>query len=88
MIIRHLDRNQTIHDAMLEPRLHHQLLPMHIMYEKGFDAEVLDGLRALGHGAQLVIPDMGFGAVAGLTRKGNHIEAVSDSRRNGSVAIL
>lgn len=88
MIVRHLDRNQTMHQAMLEPRLHHQLIPMHIMYENGFNAAILDGLQALGHGIEKVIPDMGFGAVAGLARRGKHIEAVSDSRRDGSVAIL
>lgn len=88
MIIRHLDQNETILDVMNAPRLHHQLLPMHIMYEKGFDDVVLDGLRTLGHGMVEVALNLHFGGVYALTRAGNHIEAVSESRRNGSVALL
>lgn len=88
MIIRHLDRNQTILDAMNEPRMHHQLLPMHIMYETGFDDGVLEGLRTLGHGMVEVKSNLSLGGVYALTRVGKHIEAVSESRRNGSVALL
>lgn len=88
MIIRHLYRNETILEAMNEPRLHHQLLPMHIMYEKGLNDDIVTGLRALGHGMVDVKVKVALGAVYALSRKGNLIEAVSESRRNGSVAIL
>lgn len=86
--MRYLYRNQTMYESMMEPRLHHQLLPMHIMYEQGFDADVLAGLQELGHVVQMSPPDGGFGAVTAIARRGDLLEAVSDVRRNGSSAFV
>lgn len=74
-------------EAIARPRLHHQLVPMVAMYENGFDADVLAGLRALGHGVEEIAPSSGFGAVSAIAVHGESIEAVSDGRRNGSAVI-
>ena len=46
--------NRTLTDAVTEPRLHHQLMPMYIRIDKDFPMpqDIQDGLRNLGHDVQ------------------------------------
>lgn len=88
MIIEHFLRNKSLDAIMRAARLHHQLLPMKISYEDGFDPALLQGLVELGHEIEVSLPSYGFGAVSGISRKDGLLTAVSDYRRNGSVALI
>ena len=43
--------NRTLSQAVLEPRLHHQLRPMEVRIDKGspMPLSIQEGLRGLGH---------------------------------------
>lgn len=79
--------NETLKDAISAKRIHHQLLPMEAVYEHGFDAEILDGLRKIGHNVTEDVPVIGFTAVTAISRARGYVEAVFDPRRYGSIAI-
>ncbi|KRT80079.1 hypothetical protein AMK59_7805, partial [Oryctes borbonicus] len=49
VIIRHLWFGDCIEDAVNQPRLHHQLKPMVVEYERGFPKNILRGLMCRGH---------------------------------------
>ena len=60
---------------------------MEIVSEKGFNPEILDGLRRKQH---IIRPDTGvsgFAAVTAISRINGYIEAVCDPRRFGSIAV-
>lgn len=88
MIIEHLLRNKSLEATMRSERIHHQLLPMEIAYEEGFNSTVLAELVALGHRVAVTAPSTGFGAVSAISNKNGVLAAVSDYRRNGSVALF
>jgi gamma-glutamyltranspeptidase/glutathione hydrolase len=48
-ILRQIDLEQSLPDAVERPRLHHQWRPNVVTYEKGLDQSVVDGLRTRGH---------------------------------------
>lgn len=87
-IIRHLLLNQSLTDAINQPRLHHQLAPMRIDYDIGFDASLLDGLSKIGHATQELDDTDGFGCVSAVTIDDQQrMEAITDARRHGSSAF-
>ncbi|KFB46134.1 hypothetical protein ZHAS_00014190 [Anopheles sinensis] len=49
MIFRHFVFGDDLNAIMSEKRLHHQLAPMWLDYEAGFDQSILDGLTKKGH---------------------------------------
>ncbi len=49
VIINVVDRNMNIGDAMDHPRIHHQWLPDHILYEPGLSEDTKALLKAKGH---------------------------------------
>ncbi|XP_035909425.1 scoloptoxin SSD14-like isoform X1 [Anopheles stephensi] len=87
LILRHLYFKQSLCDAINAPRIHHQLAPMQVEYEKGFDANVLAELAARGHKVQESKADFGFAALTAIAKKDNIISAVYDGRRSGSVSV-
>ncbi|XP_053673916.1 scoloptoxin SSD14-like [Anopheles nili] len=87
LIIRTLIFRQSLCDAINAPRIHHQLAPMHIEYERGFDTNVLTELELRGHKLQEVKADFGFAAITVITKNGNSVSAAFDRRRSGSVSI-
>uniref|UniRef100_A0A182N9R3 Gamma-glutamyltransferase n=1 Tax=Anopheles dirus TaxID=7168 RepID=A0A182N9R3_9DIPT len=87
LILRHLYFGQSLCDAIAAPRLHHQLLPMRVEYEQGFDPYVLTGLAARGHAVVQAAQDFGFTAVTAIVRQGSYISASYDKRRGGSVVL-
>lgn len=87
-IVAHLLRDKSLEETMLAPRVHHQLLPMEIAHEDGVDAAVLSGLASKGHALRLTPPSTGFGSVSAISRKNGVLTAVSDVRRNESVALI
>lgn len=79
--------NDTLEEAIDAKRIHHQLLPMEVVYEAGYDPEILDGLRQIGHKVTQDQPIMGFTAVTAISRAKGYVEAVFDPRRYGSIQI-
>lgn len=87
IFVRHLWLNEPLNEAIVSKRLHHQLLPMEIKYESGFDAKIVNELRKKGHMLSEDVEVYGIGAVAAISRIRGFVEAVYDPRRLGSVAV-
>ncbi|KFB46133.1 hypothetical protein ZHAS_00014179 [Anopheles sinensis] len=89
LIVRHLMFGESLEAIIKTPRLHHQLAPMVVEYEKDFDPAVIAGLRERGHVCNQAASDGGFAALTAIVRYAdNRIEATYDPRRVGSTAIL
>lgn len=88
-MIQHIFMKKTLTEAINMRRLHHQLAPMDLRYETGFDQGIVDELRDKhGHRVLENTPDGGFAAVVGIAKNDDDIEPVIDIRRGGSVVIL
>lgn len=79
--------NETLDEAISAKRLHHQVLPMEVNYEEGYDNEILEGLRRKGHNLTTDHGVLGFAAITAISRAKGYVEAVFDPRRFGSVQI-
>uniref|UniRef100_A0AAG5DIJ9 Gamma-glutamyltransferase n=1 Tax=Anopheles atroparvus TaxID=41427 RepID=A0AAG5DIJ9_ANOAO len=89
LIVRHVIFGESLETIIRTPRLHHQLAPMSVEYEKDFDPAVIAGLRERGHVCNEAASDGGFAALTAIVRHAdNRIEATYDPRRVGSTAIL
>ncbi|XP_068633191.1 glutathione hydrolase 1 proenzyme-like isoform X2 [Battus philenor] len=83
-IIRKLWFGQSIKEAVDEARLHHQIFPMQVQYEYGITQDIIQGLRAKGHG---IVRYSGRGSiVCALFRNNTGIYANADFRKGGDVA--
>lgn len=78
---------ETLRNSIEVKRIHHQLLPMRIEAEAGFDAKIMNGLHMKGHKIKQETGVTGFSAITGISKVHNILEASSDVRRNGSIAI-
>lgn len=89
ILFRHMFFGEDLKTALDSPRLHHQLAPMSVDYEPGFDQVILDGLKARGHVVLEKKPDAGFAAATAITKDENNlVSAEYDYRRGGSVEIV
>jgi gamma-glutamyltranspeptidase/glutathione hydrolase len=83
-ILRVLDFDQSLEDAVTGPRFHHQWRPNVVMYEKELARDLVEGLRERGHNVE----DTGSGgrtqAIA-VTRDGKLV-GVADPRSSGKAA--
>lgn len=86
MILRQMFFNESLYEAVLAPRIHHQLLPMIVQYEERFDESVLDGLKARGHELKEITREVGFGSAMAVSFRDGELEAHFDSRRGGSTS--
>jgi gamma-glutamyltranspeptidase/glutathione hydrolase len=79
-----IDHRMPLTEAVAAPRMHHQGLPDSLQVEDaGFLPEILDSLRARGHG----IASRGiWGDVEAIMRTAKGWEGVSDPRRGGGGA--
>jgi gamma-glutamyltranspeptidase/glutathione hydrolase len=83
-ILRHLlDHGLGIGEALAAPRVRF-LDGRSIGAEPGFDAEVLDGLRARGHEVR-ELSNFGAGGAQAILRDGDELHGASDPRKDGSV---
>lgn len=80
--------NETLKNAIDSRRLHHQLAPMNLLYETGFDMEIVEQLKVFGHNMVENPPDGGFAAVVGISKRNGEIEGVTDPRRGGGIEIF
>lgn len=76
--------DETIKQAIDDLRIHHQLYPNHIFYEKSFPPIILDKLQEFGH---KVRPEVEESSFQGITRsKDGGVLANVDFRKGGSIA--
>ena len=80
----------SLNDAIERPRLHHNLYPNSIYYEKNSPFKVpqfvLNGLKALGHE---LTGGLGWSAEQGVYRdKSGKLYAKSDPRKGGVAVVL
>lgn len=89
LIVRHLYFGEDLEDIIKNPRIHHQLAPMSVEYEQGFDQSVVDELTARGHTMKQAASDAGFAAITAIIRdRSDKLTATWDPRRSGSTEIL
>lgn len=89
LLLRHFFFGDDIDSMINSKRLHHQLAPMWLDYEPGFDETILDGLRARGHRVKLKTPDAGFAAATAIIKDvHDKVTAAFDPRRGGSVEVV
>lgn len=88
VMIRHFLYGESIEDAIEARRIHHQLAPMVLNYEDGFDGDIVKGLEKLGHVMEVLPNDSGFAAMTAISREGDKYSGFVDSRRGGSVSYI
>lgn len=81
--------NQSIENSLATERLHHQLQPMHVSYEAGYNPEVLKFLESKGHETfQAASSTSGFASVLAIARKNGKLQAATDPRRGGKAVVF
>lgn len=88
MLLRYLYFNESVRDAVRAPKIHHQLLPMRVIYEEGLADEIITGLGAMGHEMVKANFEIGFAAITAIGREGNKLVPVYDARRLGSASVF
>lgn len=92
--IRNLWFNETIKEAIDAPRIHHQLFPDHVMYQKNFPHDVVTGLKRRGHKCIEKGDYHGFNVISAIASTATDsindghevlITANSDYRKGGTV---
>lgn len=87
-IINYLYLNLPIQQAIDEKRLHHQLQPMRVRHEFGYDPEIIKFLESKDHETYEQPPMIsGFASVIGLVKKDGKIEGAVDPRRGGRIIV-
>ena len=84
-IIRVLDFDQSLRDAVSNRRFHHQWRPNAIVYERGLDAEIAEGLIERGHNIEVIDGGGGRTQAIALGDDGKLI-GVADPRGRGTAA--
>lgn len=82
-IMRTLWFGQNIKEAIDAPRIHHQLVPMHIDYEFGNQDQVIKRLEAIGH--KTMRYHHRGSVVCGIQQNSSAIYANADFRKAGDV---
>lgn len=79
---------ESLKDAISVKRIHHQLMPMELLVEDGFDKNVACELsKMFGHKIVEHNPTSSYTSMTAISRISGHIEAVFDPRRTGSAEI-
>ncbi|XP_041979481.1 scoloptoxin SSD14-like [Aricia agestis] len=68
VVMQTLYEKEEYSPVIRRPRLHHQLVPMHIEHEANVDPELLKSLQARGHETTQLGPTAGFAAIVGTLR--------------------
>lgn len=85
-IIRTIDFDEPLPEAVAGPRIHHQWRPNAVMHERDLDSKLIEGLKQRGHELQN-IGSGGREQAVGLTAEGKFI-GVADPRSEGTAAGL
>jgi gamma-glutamyltranspeptidase/glutathione hydrolase/leukotriene-C4 hydrolase len=88
LLTEHYVKKKSLTEAMNNKRFHHQLSPMAIQYEAGYNATIIEELKNdFMHSVIEVPSEKGFAALIGLSCVENKIDAAFDPRRGGSSEI-
>lgn len=87
-ILRHFVFKDDYNTAMDTLRIHHQLAPMYVEYEQGFNADIISGLEEKGHETHEIPLDEGFAALTFIGKENNNYTAVYDKRRFGNTEVF
>jgi gamma-glutamyltranspeptidase/glutathione hydrolase len=85
-IVRMIDFEKSLPEAMAGPRFHHQWRPNAVMFERELDENVVEGLRERGHNVENIGSGGRAQAIA-LDHEGKLI-GVADPRAQGTAAGL
>ncbi|KAJ3309835.1 hypothetical protein HDV04_005614 [Boothiomyces sp. JEL0838] len=86
-IIRMIDLDSTPYEAVMAPRVHHQLLPDEVEIESFIPKEVEEGLRERGHEIKKLKPTVYTSCVSSLKRLSSGlILGAGDERKNGQAS--
>jgi gamma-glutamyltranspeptidase/glutathione hydrolase len=85
-IVRWLDFQETLADAVAGPRFHHQWRPNCITAERGLPPELVEGLRQRGHALEEVTPASAGRTQAIAVGQGGQLIGVADPRGDGNAA--
>jgi gamma-glutamyltranspeptidase/glutathione hydrolase len=83
-IVRVLDFDQPLPEAVENRRFHHQWRPNVVSYEKGLDAQIVEGLRKHGHNVEEI--DSGGRTQAIAIARDGKLVGVADPRSGGKAA--
>lgn len=85
----YMKSNASLAEIFASKRLHHQLIPNKVYFEKDFDQDIVDGLSAMNHTVEKVTQTIGFGALVGvLVDENQRVSGAFDPRRGGSVVLV
>ena len=84
VILNVVDHGLNIAAAVTKPRLHHQWLPDEVRIERGFPADVAEGLRARGH---KVIEPLGQTSANSIEVTSEGFAGAADPRTRGALAV-
>lgn len=87
-IIKYLILNESLHQAVNDGRLHHQLAPMKVIIESKVPDKIVKYLKSVGHEIEISPEGTGFAALTAIGMRSSIPEPYYDSRRVGSTAVL
>lgn len=90
-LVRYMYLRQSMETSISQKRLHHQLNPMRVDCENGYErADVLEFLRSKGHVVRERAPIVsGFSSIQVISRRDGKIEGmVDDTRRDEKIEFL
>ncbi|KAI9288040.1 gamma-glutamyltranspeptidase [Umbelopsis sp. AD052] len=83
-----VDYGKNIFDAIVAPRLHHQLMPNTAIVEDGFSKQYIDALQSRGHDVFVLPKSMKITAVQAVMRSPDGtVYGASDIRKYGQAAV-
>ena len=85
VIVRMIYMGQSVKQAVDARRIHHQLIPMEILYEDGVTQWMVDGLEKIGHKTRKFSLGGSIVQAILLDRETGAITANADFRKDGSV---
>lgn len=88
VIVYFLYLNQSLEASLAMKRIHHQLQPMRIRFENGFDDEIVKYLEGKGHTTYVEPSDNGFAGLIAIGRRNDKLEVGVDTRRGGKGTVF
>ena len=85
VLVRMIYMGQSVKQAVDARRIHHQLIPMEILYEDGVTQWMVDGLEKIGHKTRKFSLGGSIVQAILLDRETGAITANADFRKDGSV---
>jgi gamma-glutamyltranspeptidase/glutathione hydrolase/leukotriene-C4 hydrolase len=88
-LLEHIFKGKSLEEAINMSRMHHQLLPMEVKCEEGFDPKILKDLKVkFNHALNMVEKSDGFSALTAISNISHIITAIYDRRRGGGSLVF